>query len=607
MISFVKKFLAFNKTKSSDIKNEDINKITDDEAKEYLKKMPVESLLDLNRKEEEIYLQKGLFTQFDGFIACIGKPGQGKSSLCSAYYKIFYGIDKEIFSISNASLSFTKGLWILKQTERQKIKQNIDKDIIDVEGFQVDELSTWKYIMIVAFIATDLIVVNKTERKDDIKKILSIVSNSLDKMKKLGLPRILKNIWVQIEDDRRLPEFENMMDSLDNNIKKWEEKGIKLYPFFLEQVGSRDLRKVNDNILEVDYYLEQVKDLFSRILKIPKHESVSTLLSYIDNFNNTMNGKDTFDMNHIKEAIKIDFDNSYSIVKSNKETQLLQEFPKDKFLLPKDSNESFIDFISRHKINFSFDQKTVIEKFSFYKSSNEFDKIYNELLAKKDYKADSNIFKFIYDSLIEKVKVEERIERDQKELEERLKQQELDAKEKEREHEEARKKKREQTDALDEFENQKIKIDEYFRDLKFYADIDSYSSYKYDLRGNYSSDLKSEYNNKLKKYYYDKEKEKRNIWETQINNSKYITAVQSYGENECVNGHKFSDLNVGCGRCDKKGVKYEDRLLYWVDAKENYAICKNCNIVRHVSEKIKCGGCNADCKCKVKFLYGYSA
>ena len=73
--------------------------------------------------------------------------------------------------------------------------------------------------MIVAFIATDLIVVNKIERKDD-KKILSIVSNSLDKMKKLGLPRILKNIWVQLEDDRRLPEFEKIMDSLDNNIKK---------------------------------------------------------------------------------------------------------------------------------------------------------------------------------------------------------------------------------------------------------------------------------------------------------------------------------------------------------------------------------------------------
>ena len=132
------------------------------------------------------------------------RPGQGKSSLCSAYYKVFYGINKEIFSISNASSSFTKGLWILKNEERQKIKQNIIKDIIDVEGFQVDDLSTWKYIMIVAFIATDLIVVNKEDRMDDVKKILSIVWNSLDKMQKLGLPRIIKNIWIQIERKKKI-------------------------------------------------------------------------------------------------------------------------------------------------------------------------------------------------------------------------------------------------------------------------------------------------------------------------------------------------------------------------------------------------------------------
>ena len=49
-------------------------------------------------------------------------------------------------------------------------------------------------------------------------------------------------------------------------------------------------------------------------------------------------------------------------------------------------------------------------------------------MTKKDYKADYDIFKFIYDSLIEKIKVEEQIERDKKELEERLKQQELDVK-----------------------------------------------------------------------------------------------------------------------------------------------------------------------------------
>ena len=188
-----------------------------------------------------------------------------------------------------------------------------------------------------------------------------------------------------------------------------------------------------------------------------------------------------------------------------------------------------------------------------------------------------------------------------------MKQQELDAKAKEKKQEETLKKRKEQTDALDEYENQKIKRDECNRDLKFYSDIDPYSTYKYNIKGNYNSDLKSEYNNKLKKYYYDKETQKRNIWQTQINNSKYKTTAQGLGENECVYGHKFSDLNAWCGICSKKGVKYEERLLFWVDAYEKYVICKNCNKVRKISEKIICESSNGDCLCKVKFLHGYSA
>ena len=50
--------------------------------------------------------------------------------------------------------------------------------------------------MIAAFIATDIIIVNKGYRMDDVKKILSITWNSLDKMNKLGLPKILKNVWI---------------------------------------------------------------------------------------------------------------------------------------------------------------------------------------------------------------------------------------------------------------------------------------------------------------------------------------------------------------------------------------------------------------------------
>ena len=90
MLSFVKKFLAFvNKNKYYAMKHEEINVITDEEAKEFLKTISVDSLIDLSRKIGEIYLSKDLLGQFDGFIVCIGKPGQGKSSLCSAYYKVF--------------------------------------------------------------------------------------------------------------------------------------------------------------------------------------------------------------------------------------------------------------------------------------------------------------------------------------------------------------------------------------------------------------------------------------------------------------------------------------------------------------------------------------
>ena len=71
-----------------------------------------------------------------------------------------YGINKELFYILNSFFSFTKGMWILKEREKQNIKQNIDTDIIDVEEFQVDGITTWKSIMISTYISTDIIILN---------------------------------------------------------------------------------------------------------------------------------------------------------------------------------------------------------------------------------------------------------------------------------------------------------------------------------------------------------------------------------------------------------------------------------------------------------------
>jgi len=604
-MDWVKKLLVFNQKKDGNITDKEIKSISDKQAQKYLEELPVDSLIDLEKIDKEgnqTFIRKEIFNSRDGFIACIGRPGEGKSSLCSAFYKSLYGVNEEVFSISNAKLSFTKGLWTIKEKERRKIKQNIVKDIIDVEGFQVDDLSTWKYIMIVAFISTDIVIVNRGTRMDDTKKILNIIWNSLEKMNKLGLPRILKTIWIQVKNKKGLTSFNSDMENIGVSLKNWKEKGIKIRPFKIAVVSEDDLEEAEDNILNVEKYIKNVKEVFVLIQEENKGESVSTFTNKIDDFNNALNGKEVFDINHIKGMLKKDVDNYYLIIKNKKERELMNEYKLENFERPNNSSESFEEFIKRNnKINFSFEKKEVIEKLTFYGSSNEFNKIYDQLLEQKEYKADSSIFKEYYDTLIEREKVKEKKEREL----EKIKQEELDNQERERKMREEIKKSEKRINALNDFEKAKERIKEYYLNLKFYDDIESYSSFKYDINGDYDYNIKNDYNKQLREFYKEKEREKRKDWDQKIERSKFKTAVQCIGDMVCENGCKYSDDGVGCGRCRDK-VKYEERLLYWVDGDTHYAICKNCLYVRKMKEDISCT-CGAKCKCKVKMTTGYRA
>ena len=143
MLKFVKKLIIHSKTKEGLIREDEISSVSDKEATEFLEKIPIESLIDLEKIEKnEICLRKDILNLKNGYIACIGPPRAGESSLCNAFYKTLYGINKELFYISNSFWSFNKGMWILKEREKQNIKQNIFKDIIDVKGFQVDDFTT---------------------------------------------------------------------------------------------------------------------------------------------------------------------------------------------------------------------------------------------------------------------------------------------------------------------------------------------------------------------------------------------------------------------------------------------------------------------------------
>lgn len=66
--------------------------------------------------------------------------------------------------MSSSTSSYTKGIWMLKEEERMKIPQNIDRDILDVEGFQVDDINSWKYVMIISFICSEIIILNRNTR-----------------------------------------------------------------------------------------------------------------------------------------------------------------------------------------------------------------------------------------------------------------------------------------------------------------------------------------------------------------------------------------------------------------------------------------------------------
>lgn len=97
--------------------------------------MKVEEITD-----KKCHLKKNVISFVNSALGVLGPPGAGKSSLCCAYYKIKYNMDNAYFQMSSSGLSFTKGIWILKEEERMNIKENIDKDILDVEGFQVDDI-----------------------------------------------------------------------------------------------------------------------------------------------------------------------------------------------------------------------------------------------------------------------------------------------------------------------------------------------------------------------------------------------------------------------------------------------------------------------------------
>jgi hypothetical protein len=166
------------------------------------------------KNKDNIRIKKNLLKNVNSFIACLGQPGAGKSTFGSNYYKALYKVKNDYFESSDETETFTKGIWMISDEERRKIPDYIYRDFLDVEGFQVDDAKSWKYVMIIAFLSTDLIILNNKLRYDEVKKMIKIIENSLKRMQKLNIPRILKVIYIQtIKKPKKQKPIEELLES----------------------------------------------------------------------------------------------------------------------------------------------------------------------------------------------------------------------------------------------------------------------------------------------------------------------------------------------------------------------------------------------------------
>ena len=102
------------------------------------------------------------------------------------------------------------------------------RDILDVEGFKVDELKCWRYIMIVSFIASDLVLLNRDGRTESIGVVMNIIHKSFKKMEENGIPRILKNILIPVNMRKKFIEF-----NLDKTLELWKLKKVICFSIFI--------------------------------------------------------------------------------------------------------------------------------------------------------------------------------------------------------------------------------------------------------------------------------------------------------------------------------------------------------------------------------------
>ena len=167
---------------------------------------------------------------------------------------------------------------------------------------------------------------------------------------------------------------------------------------------------INPDSLEEDQEITDTpafKENFEYILnKLKKTEGIyntpGSLIEYIDDFNQILNGDLNCDIKNLSKDLETDFNGVYSRYEKKFKNELAQiELKKVESL-----NETFEEFINKQNLNFKF--KLNKADFTFYGSSELIDKIYDDLMKKKSFEVDKKeVFMDTYtNNMIELEKIE---------------------------------------------------------------------------------------------------------------------------------------------------------------------------------------------------------
>ena len=293
--------------------------------------------------------------------------------------------------------------------------------------------------MIIAFLSTDLLILNRDPRMDNVKKMIIIIQNIIKQMNSQNIPRILKNIYIQITKKPK-KTINELLESYNYDKKLFQ--GINFDYIFLPSISEDELSEINHDLMKLPKYKDNFIKILERLINSNLlKNSVSSLIDYIDIFNETINGNGGYNSQTIFKDLELDFNGVYSRYETKLKNELSQRI--DSLIQLQNSKESFEQFIGKQKnLKFTFEIKN--DDFTFYGSCDNFNSFYEKLKKGKNFRIDpAEIFFGIYETQKTKLEIEEK-KKELKRREEELRRKREEDKKREEEEEKRLAKEREE-------------------------------------------------------------------------------------------------------------------------------------------------------------------